>query len=651
MRLSAVDMVEAMNHPLTGICRRVSPSCAGLILCLLLLVVPAPAARAVGAPAGSINSTYGIRGHAETPAGFTALAAAASTSGAYVVGTLAGKYRVARVSAAGTFKSWVSVDGVADLATVDKGIRVVMALDETGGAFVAISGPTSGALFHVTPDSGSRFGPGTNGSAGVTDIRALAVDRTHRRLVVGWKVGSEPPSIGAFDLATDAPAANFGTGGIALIGTVSGQTYELAVDPAGRVVVLYYLTGNYQFRYGVARLSDSGAIEEGYGFVQDSRSLCSYDPIDDVHAMAIAGDGSVLVAMQTTFVGMRFDRFESGLGKIARLDLTGKGELCSGYYGTRYSAPVSRFVSDGSSGLIGVGSVHYDGIGAVPYLMRFDEHGLLDQSWARKGTAASIPQLASSSAAVESDAVAVSDGFVWRVRVAGAKSISPRVIIEAPRSVCRSGVPCVSRFPSKRIVRWRIPGGQPNDVVQLWSETRRTGPLLASSSYLFAERDKCAYLRTVSAIGQGSPWVHACAPTPHFASAARHRSGWTRITGLDFVGGSALTSTTRGAITRLPVATMDMAIIVTKCPSCGSILVTSADGDYRRVFSMRAARVEHRQLLMVHHISRSPLRITTRSNSRVVMEGWLTWPEASRDCEDPFRVDDGAPGWGCPSDT
>jgi len=84
----------------------------------------------------------------------------------------------------------------------------------------------------------------------------------------------------------------------------------------------------------------------------------------------------------------------------------------------------------------------------------------------------------------------------------------------------------------------------------------------------------CLSVRARDFAGNVGPYGdESCAALPVDDRTARASTGWTKLSGRKFYLGTARTSTTRGSTLTLGIRYRHLALIVTKCPGCGSVRV------------------------------------------------------------------------------
>jgi hypothetical protein len=157
-------------------------------------------------------------------------------------------------------------------------------------------------------------------------------------------------------------------------------------------------------------------------------------------------------------------------------------------------------------------------------------------------------------------------------------------------------------------VEWSGAGGafDVDHVTRPWSETTFDWAALLTSTTATAHevhaepgRTYCYRARASDPTGNTSPWSdHGCTTTPLDDDVFDGRSAgpWSAEAGDGHLGGGALVSSTKGAALRVPAGgARHTALVVERCPGCGTIAVFAEDETsttlVRRISLYRPSRV------------------------------------------------------------
>jgi hypothetical protein len=110
----------------------------------------------------------------------------------------------------------------------------------------------------------------------------------------------------------------------------------------------------------------------------------------------------------------------------------------------------------------------------------------------------------------------------------------------------------------------------------------------------------CFSTRALDAVGNLSPWsAESCTALPLTNTSLTHSTGWSKRTGSGYYLKSYSVSSRQGAsLTRRGVLTRRIAVVVTKCPTCGTLGVYW-NGTLLKKLSLAASATRKKQLITV----------------------------------------------------
>jgi hypothetical protein len=108
----------------------------------------------------------------------------------------------------------------------------------------------------------------------------------------------------------------------------------------------------------------------------------------------------------------------------------------------------------------------------------------------------------------------------------------------------------------------------------------------------------CFSTRALDAVGNVSPWsVEKCTALPLMNTSLAHSTGWSKRTGSGYYMRSYSISSRQGAsLTRNGIVTRRIAVVVTKCPTCGTLGVYW-NGTLLRKLNLAASSTRRKQLV------------------------------------------------------
>jgi hypothetical protein len=192
------------------------------------------------------------------------------------------------------------------------------------------------------------------------------------------------------------------------------------------------------------------------------------------------------------------------------------------------------------------------------------------------------------------------------------------------------------------LVAWNKPTGAVSDVQYRYADPTgsfsawqrwKTGmkgsqATLSKGAY---GRTYCFQVRARNAAGIASQWSAArCQTVPARARDLKYSSGWIQVAAADAWGGTAAVTTAPGATAnRTRLAAKHVYLVVTKCPTCGSVAV-SWKGNVVATLSLAAPTTVRGAIVKVagfSSVQTGALKITVTSTAGrpVVLEGFAAF--------------------------
>ena len=613
-----------------------------MFLALFVHVAPTTAAAAT-LPAGAIDPTFGVSGRAQLPDGFAARGVLERVDGTtLVVGTSNEELHSVILDASGVVVpgservthaglAWFSVTDVIPAASLD-GVYVLGNLKSSGGKLVkldangvAVSGFAAEAAM-----------------SGLRDASSLALAGDGSLLVGGSVPGSADwPVWGAIrrlDGTTGQAIQSWGSSGQVVNSDAHTAWGALTVDGSQRVLAAVEGTLLLQ-RY----LSD-GSLDTSFG---QGGSISNGASGFNVRALHVIGSGSIIIVGST-----QWHSYKSGwaYGWASVLDATGKriggrefgsgsGRFESFIPGDSVSptlrGSMGGFVTTGPGRIVAWGSTGQNGdLRRVPVTVAFTQEGSVDASYAEAGLAISN-QVRWQEAPVSADAVPVLiDGGVTRIAIAGPADMTrPRLVLSRPdvrfgndSGSSRGAFGLQVVLSSAVRLTWTVRDVEGPALTEMgWrsaNEQEAHTAITETGSRRFPLKQGeqvCVDLRARDAVGRASEWQTRCVVRPSSERAVRFGRGWGSLRRARYTNGVLRIAERSGLVARIDgTGSVESFLIVTKCPTCGSIVIRNKWGGQRLV-SLKSRRTWERQRVSLGR--NTDVVVTTRSRGRVMIDG------------------------------
>lgn len=313
---------------------------------------------------------------------------------------------------------------VSVLSTLDRALA--MALQPDGkivlAGFARGSGIDSIAVVRLLPTGVVDTGFGVSGrvvtQVGVSDSRAqaVAIQSDGRIVVAGWARNSANRDVALVRyLSNGSLDPTFGMGGMLLqpIGTGNDEAYGLALDLAGRIVVVGQSAEGSRKDMVLARVLASGSVDQAFAANGIVRVRFRYG--DSIANAATVDPAGRILAVGRARIGNLFRFAVVRVLSDGGLDasLTGAGRFTTGLGSFADARSVAAF----ADGRFVVGGVSRNSGNEDAVLARYDEDGALDTHFA--GTGVVLVPLSwgpdsTSGVAVQSDGKIVAAGVTRR---------------------------------------------------------------------------------------------------------------------------------------------------------------------------------------------------------------------------------------------